>query len=121
MKFLLDNDVDVSVGHVLRAAGHQVATVAEVGLAGRRSATDDEVTMYADDRGLVVVTHDREFTGRRRRNTVGLHVRLVCEQPDAVDVVGAHLDEMVEALERRQRAVVEVRPGGIRWFPERWE
>jgi hypothetical protein len=56
----------------------------------------------------VLVTHDREFTRRRMQNTIGRHVRLDCEQPDAVALIGVHLGELVAALEirRRESAVI---------------
>jgi hypothetical protein len=82
---------------VLRQAGHE-CWPSTAGLAA--SADDDAVAVYADDRGAVLITHDREFTRRRMRNTIGRHVRLDCEQPDAMAVIGAHLDELVAALER---------------------
>ena len=44
--------------------------------------------------------HDREFSPRRRRNTIGMHIFLDCLELDAVDLMQQHLDEIVEALQR---------------------
>jgi hypothetical protein len=44
VRFLLDNDVDVAVGRVLRNAGHECWTAAEANLAGRIAADDDELS-----------------------------------------------------------------------------
>jgi predicted nuclease of predicted toxin-antitoxin system len=94
VRYLLDNDVDHAVASLLRGFGHAVVVASEVGLGGAVPASDDEVTVYAIDRGMVVVTHDREFTARRKRHTIGLHVRLMCMQPDAVDVLRERHDEL---------------------------
>ncbi|MPZ89810.1 MAG: hypothetical protein GEU81_17510 [Nitriliruptorales bacterium] len=121
MRFLLDNDVDHAVASVLRAAGHDVVTASAVGLAGEEAAVDDEVTVYATDRDMVVVTHDREFTARRKRRTVGLHVRLMCAQPDAVEVLPARLEELLDKASWTQTAVLEVYRTTVRHHPPRWD
>jgi hypothetical protein len=72
------------------------------------SADNDTVAVYADDRAAVLITHDREFTRRRMKNTIGRHVRLDCEQPDARAVIDAHLDELVTELERAHDVVIVV-------------
>jgi len=47
VRFVLDHDVDVRVGAVLRQAGHE-CWPSTAGLAA--SADDDAVAVYADDR-----------------------------------------------------------------------
>jgi predicted nuclease of predicted toxin-antitoxin system len=84
MRFVLDHDVDIRVGQVIRRAG-QTCWRAPEGLAGE--GRDDELSVYAEEKEAIVVTHDREFTQRRQRNTFGQHVRLVCPHPEAVPVV----------------------------------
>jgi len=121
VRFLLDNDVDHAVAKLLRSAGHEVVTASEVGLAGAEAAADDEITVYATDRDMIVITHDREFTARRKRRTIGLHVRLMCAQPDAVEVVDAHLDELRDKLSWTESAVLEVYRTRITHYPPRWE
>ena len=61
-------------------------------------AEDDDVSVYADDKGAVLITHDAELTERRKVNTFGKHVRLKGQQPDAREVLEAHLDELVTEL-----------------------
>jgi predicted nuclease of predicted toxin-antitoxin system len=118
---LLDNDVDHAVASLLRDHGHDVVAASEVGLGGAVPAADDEVTVYAIDRGMVVVTHDRAFTARRKRHTIGLHVRLMCAQPDAVDVLRERHDELLDVLSWTDTAVVEVYRTSVRHHPPRWE
>jgi predicted nuclease of predicted toxin-antitoxin system len=118
VRFVLDHDVDVRVGAVLRQAGHE-CWPSTAGLAA--SADDDAVAVYADDRRAVLVTHDREFTRRRMKNTIGRHVRLDCEQPDAIALMGAHLEELVAALERAHDIVIVVSAAGVARHAGQWE
>jgi hypothetical protein len=120
LRFLLDNDVDYGVARVLRRHGHDVVTADDVGLAGVDSAEDDALTVYGLEHGRVVVTHDREFTTRRRRNTLGLHVRIRVEQPDGPGVVEARHDELIEKLGWKDAAVLEVFRTKVKHHPPSW-
>ena len=117
MRFVLDHDVDVRVGAVLRQAGHE-CWPSTAGLTA--SADDDAVAVYADDRRAVLITHDREFTRRRMKNTIGRHVRLDCEQPDAM-AIGAYLGELVAALEHAHDVVIVVSAAGVTRHAGQWE
>lgn len=121
MRFLLDNDADYGVARVLRARGHDVVTAPDVGLAGIESAEDDALTVYGCERDRVVITHDRAFTTRRKRNTLGLHVRIRVEQPDGPEVMDERLDELLDALGWTETAAVEVFRTKVRHYPPRWE
>jgi len=109
VRFYLGNDVDARCRRTLEAAGHSSWTAAQ---AGRADATDDEQTVYAHEHGAVLITHDREFTERRKRNTIGRHVRLCCEQPDGPDLLAISLDEIAQVLERLPHVVIELHPRG---------
>ena len=50
MRFLLDNDVEVAVGRVLRSGGHDCWTASAANLAGRVAADDDELSVYAQQK-----------------------------------------------------------------------
>jgi hypothetical protein len=80
---MLDNDVDAGVVRVIVRAGHDCWRGAAAGV----TTEDDDLSVYAENQGAVVVTHDREFTERRKRNTFGKHDGLKCLQPDACDVL----------------------------------
>jgi predicted nuclease of predicted toxin-antitoxin system len=118
VRFVLDHDVDARVGRVLRQAGHE-CWPSTAGLAA--SADDDVVAVYADDRRAVLITHDREFTARRMKNTIGRHVRLDCEQPDGPQVIAARLHDLVARLEGAQDVVLIVSANEVRRYPARWE
>lgn len=72
MRFFLDNDVPVSVSGALRRHGHVCWTAADAGLADE--SQDDDLSVYAEGREAVLITLDREFTLRRRRNPIGRHI-----------------------------------------------
>ena len=118
LRFLLDNDVAVTVRTVLLDAGHECWTAAEANL---HDAPDDALAVYSADRSAALVSHDAEFARRRRRNTVGQHVWLRCTEPQAPAVLRRHLTEVVDVLARMADVVIEVRPDSIRVSPPRWE
>jgi predicted nuclease of predicted toxin-antitoxin system len=95
VRFVLDHDVDARVAGLLRSRGHQAWTASDANL---YSASDDTLTVYADDRGATLLTHDDEFSKRRRRNVVGRHVQLRCPEPDAVALLTERLDELLPVL-----------------------
>lgn len=105
MRFYLDNDVDARCRRTIEAAGHESWTAAQ---AGRADTPDDDQTIYANEHDAVLLTHDREFTERRKRNTIGRHVRLCCEQPDGPELLATWLDEVSPVLERRPHVVIEL-------------
>lgn len=94
--------------------------MAAAGLAGGEAAEDDDVSVYADEQAAVVITHDREFSLRRRRNTFGRHVWLRCLEPKAAEVLAVHLDQLVGLLEDMPAVVIEVRPDSVIVHPPAW-
>jgi predicted nuclease of predicted toxin-antitoxin system len=73
-------------------------TVGEAGLA--TEGQDDNLTVYAANRGAVLVTMDREFSRRRIENAIGGHIWLRCDPPEAAKVLRAHLDDVLQVLQR---------------------
>lgn len=118
MRFLLDNDVAVTVRRVLLDADQECWTAGEANL---HDAPDDALAVYAANRGAVLVSHDAEFARRRRRNTIGQHVWLRCTEPQAPTVLSQHLAGVVEVLGRMPDVVIEVRPDRLVVSPPRWE
>lgn len=108
ISFYLDNDVDVSCAAVFKDAGFQCWTASQ---AATQTDDDDEQTVYATDKGAVLVTHDAEFTNRRKRMPIGHHVRLLCHQLDAPDLLRTALPQIVAFLAAAPNMVLEVRPG----------
>jgi predicted nuclease of predicted toxin-antitoxin system len=97
VRFVLDNDVPVSVRAMLLHEGHEAWSAHEAGLA---EAEDDDLTIYAARRRSVLVSLDAQFMQRRRANAIGRHVRLRCLEPEAAGVLRGHLKKVLEYLER---------------------
>lgn len=110
MRFFLDHDVDAGVGHRLRTMGHEAWSASDAGLA---TDGDDNLTIYATNHGCVLLTHDKEFSARRRKNVVGRHVHLRCPEPDAADILAERLDELLPILEAHTDLFVAVWGGGV--------
>ncbi len=116
MRFYLDNDVDARCRRVL-VPPHDCWTANE---AGNAEADDPSQAVYAHDRQAVLVTHDAAFTRWRRKQAIGQHVWLRCEQPDGPDLLERHLDVIVPIFERRPDGVIEVKWSGIE-FSSSWK
>jgi predicted nuclease of predicted toxin-antitoxin system len=110
VRFVLDQDVDAAVGVVLRRQGHEAWTAASAGLS---RVSDDELTAYAHDQRAALLTHDVEFSQRRRRNVVGQHVWLRCLDLEAADLVAQRLPEIVKQLERHDDVWMRVSAAGM--------
>ena len=95
MRFFLDHNVDARLAGFLRKRGHECWTASDANL---YKASDDTLTVYADDQKAVLITHDSAFSQRRRKNTVGMHIHLRCAEPDALELMSKHLDELLVLL-----------------------
>jgi predicted nuclease of predicted toxin-antitoxin system len=120
VRFLLDNDVDVALCVFLRSHGHECWSAAAAGLAGAEPAEDDDVSVYADEKDAVVITHDKEFSRRRLHNTFGRHVWLRCPEPSAIEVLANHLAEVLGVLQDLDVVVIEVRRDSVIVHPPAW-
>lgn len=110
MRFFLDQNVDARVGAMLRVEGHDVWSAHNAGMSGN---SDDELTVYAVDKRAVLVTHDREFSKRRRVNVIGQHLWLDCSEPDAPELLKAHLPEVVRQFRSGSDLFVRLSRAGM--------
>lgn len=110
-RFFLDHDVPASVARVLHAEGYECWTASEAGLA--TEGQDDNLTVYADEKNAVLVTMDREFSLRRRTNSIGRHIWLRCPEPDAAALLRSKLGQVLPYLER-DNVTITVSERGIR-------
>lgn len=108
MRFLLDNDVPVSVRTMLQRESHEAWSAYEAGLA---YAEDDELTVYAGRQDAALISLDANFMQRRRKNAVGRHVRLRCIEPEAAALLRDRLKEVLEYLERDHVTVTVSKEG----------
>lgn len=111
MRFFLDQNVDARVRTMLRAAGHEAWTADDSGLAAE---TDPNLSIYAQERRAVLVTHDREFSGRVRRRITGQHIWLNCKELSARDILGAQLVDLDAVLERHDAIYIVVSQDGFK-------
>ena len=58
MKFLVDNQLPISLAKYLQKQGHDCQHVLEVGLS---TATDSEICRYADSNEQIIVSKDEDF------------------------------------------------------------
>ena len=117
MRFFLDHDVDARVGKRLREAGHEAWTAAQAGL---NEVPDDYLTVYAQDRRAVLVTHDKEFSARRRKSPVGWHVQMQCREADAADLLLSHLPVLEALTGARTDLFVSISKRGMVVPPSTW-
>lgn len=102
---------------MLRKARHRCHRAGELGLA---RADDDDLAVYADDKGAIFLTHDEESVRRRRRNTFGRTLWLACRQWEAHEILAKHLDAAIELATSRDAIVVKVSRDGVKPFDTRW-
>lgn len=108
MRFLIDENVDEAIRPLLESWGHEVMLAREVLGA---MAPDHLLAILADEHGLVVVTHDKDFkrfrtllpTGTRRQTEqTGGRIHLTISEQDAVARV-AELRDIIEFQHDRAR------------------
>jgi predicted nuclease of predicted toxin-antitoxin system len=112
VRFYLDHNVDARCRKVLIDLGHDAWTTDE---ARREDASDEDQTTYAVQKGAVLVTHDSEFTQRRKSRPLGQHLRLKCHEFDAPELLRARLVECLPLLERHADITIEL--GHDRLYP----
>lgn len=117
MRFLLDNMVDHEVLGCLTRLGHEAFAIAEVGSA---NANDDVVAITADEKNAVVVTHDKAFAQRQRRNTTVRMIYLTCDEWQACEVLTDYLADLVPILAHRPHVVIRCGTDSYTVHKPRW-
>ncbi len=110
MRFFCDHDVDAEVAARLRHLGHDAWTAAEAGL---NRVQDDELTVYANNKQATLLTHDREFSRRRRKHVVGWHIQLRCAEWDAADLLEKHLNAILNMIRSADDLFIAVSHEGM--------
>lgn len=118
MRFLLDQDVWAATARFLRDAGHDVVTVASIGLA---EASDTDLLKTARDQSRIFVTRDRDFGGLVFVQDLGagvIYLRMLLTTQDAVHQELARV--LAEHTEQElARAFVVVEPARHRFRKSR--
>lgn len=109
LDFYLDQDMPTDVRSTLVRAGFGCWTAAD---ASREEATDTDQAIYAQAKGAVFVTFDRELVHSRRRMPIGRIVRLECAEYVAGRLLAEALDgnfsSVRDALARKQNLFVRI-------------
>ena len=110
MKFLTDQDVYATTVRFLNSLGHEVVSVAQLGLA---QADDAVLLRVADEQGRLFVTRDRDF-GRlvflERSGSGVIYLRIV---PSIQMLVHAELERVLTLYseEELREAFLIIEPG----------
>ncbi len=114
MRFLLDQDVWATTARVLRDVGHDVVTVASVGLA---EADDADLLTTARDQNRIFVTRDRDFGGLVFVQDFGAVVIYLRMLPSTQNAVHQELVRVLQehSEEELMKAFVVVEPGRHRF------
>lgn len=89
--------------------------------AGLGEAADDDLTIYAQEHNAALITHDSEFSERRRKNVIGQHIYLKCKEWDAVNVLDNNLDEILVVLARRPDIWIRLSPDAEYKLSFKWQ
>lgn len=113
MKFLLDQDVYAVTARFLRELGHDVLTVAEIGL---HQAEDEALLLFAQQQQRILVTRDRDYGQLvfvRRLGAGVLYLRML---PATKDAVHGQLDKVIRRFKAEElaKAFLVIEPAGYR-------
>lgn len=117
MRFVLDECIDARLRTIFQHAGHECWTISDAGLSGE---DDDEVSVYAHDRGAVLVTDDRNLIRRRRANLFGKTLELRGSKRAALEYVGRHLGAGIELLGSAPDVIVAISSSGAWIIAPAW-
>jgi predicted nuclease of predicted toxin-antitoxin system len=115
MRFLADESCDFAVVRALRAAGHEVVTVAEVA----RGAGDGRVIGLATETGSILLTEDKDFGQLVFASGQGKSGVVLFRFPGAArrQLQVAAVDLVQQFGERLVTSFVVVEPGRVRIGP----
>ena len=110
MRFLADQDVYAATIRFLSGLGHDVAPVAQLGLA---QADDGELLRVAHEQGRIFVTRDRDFGGLVFVRGSGAGVVYLRILPSTQNSVHAELERALGLYreEQLQGSFVVIEPG----------
>lgn len=118
MRFVCDHNVDVAVVRALTQLGHHAWPVSSARL---YAAGDDDLTVYAQDHDAALITHDREFSERRRKAVIGQHIWLDCRKWDAAEVITDQVDVIAPVLARYRDLWIKISPNAEIKLSYRWD
>ncbi len=114
MKFLLDHDVYAVTARFLSGLGHDVVSVAHIGLS---QASDLRLLRVAREQGRIFVTRDRDFGGLVFVRHMGVGVIYLRILPSTQRAVHSELERVLRSHSEDEllAAFVVVEPGRHRF------
>ena len=114
MRFLLDQDVYAATGRFLIGLGHDVVTIAKVGLS---RSSDSDLLEIAHEQSRIFVTRDRDFGGLVFVQGLGAGVIYLRMMPSTQDTTHQELARVLEEHSEAEltQAFVVVEPGRHRF------
>jgi predicted nuclease of predicted toxin-antitoxin system len=114
MKFLLDQDVYATTMRFLRDLGHDVVSVAQIGLS---QADDSDLLKKAQEQSRIFVTRDRDFGGLVFVSGLGAGVIYLRLLPSTQNAVHQELERVLKSYSEDdlRAAFVVVEPGRHRF------
>jgi predicted nuclease of predicted toxin-antitoxin system len=110
MKFLLDHDVYAATARFLRNLGHEVITVAQVGLA---QGEDEDLLKFAEQLSRIFVTRDRDYGALVFLRKIGAGVLYLRMLPTTQQSVHNELERVLSTYSESDlmKAFVVIEPG----------
>lgn len=82
---------------------------------------DDALTVYACNHDAALITHDVEFSMRRRRNVIGRHIFLRCNEWDGIAVIKQDLDGILPVLDHHADVWLKLSLGNEPDYSYTWQ
>lgn len=114
MKFLLDQDVWAATVRFLRTLGHDVVTVAEIGLA---AAADEALLQVATQQERIFVTRDRDYGNLVFVKLLGAGVIYLRILPSNQELAYSQLEQVLTLYSEIElkKAFIVIEPNGYRF------
>ena len=108
LTFLLDEDVPYDIATICRGRGHLAHTAQEI-----PAHADQDIKIYALDRGWVLIAHDSDYLELSGRLPIGQHVQLTGAKPFVAGYFGEQIDVLVPILRHKPDVFITVNAQGF--------
>ena len=103
VKFLLDENVPLSVLRLLRAKGHEAFRPRELGL---ERAKNSALAQYALDHDMIIITLDEDFlklSSEKLKDVKVVYVKIHPRKPDVIrQLIEENISEILQKIKEKQ-------------------
>ncbi|PUA31119.1 MAG: hypothetical protein B9J98_07730 [Candidatus Terraquivivens tikiterensis] len=107
VKFLLDENVPLSVLRLLRVKGYEAWRPRELGL---ERAKNNTLAKYALDHGMIIITLDEDFfklSSEKFKDVKIVYIRLHPRRPDIIrQLMEENINEMLQKIKEKQTIIL---------------